>query len=373
MPIANIQYTIGIEMKFRDLLPNDRKPKLQCLAKKTGRSSYDSGCLWPGCNRTTIRAHALTSFWMRAIETKCEVIEFSPPELNYLLRDVTYTATPRGLRPTPFAPMLRNREDAQRYRFLCDTHDVLFNAVDNLTGTKDYSLRNLNWAVYRSVLAQEWRVKSLKSALPESGVIDPPLHSRSRTDGLRTGIYSTLNNSLEGLSYYKRNLQQCLDPQNCKKCNGTQCSFVTHTVLPLKGKPKLAASTFSLGLRDHENWGLTIVPLTDLTGNDVIWHQFGEHRKVMEERISLQKQAQGRRREELVSQCILRFAVGVVVSPEWWIKIGNKRRRAIVEMVSAENGIATGTPESVSWRLNRANTPILDLPNPRQLNLFRDT
>ena len=309
---------------------------------------------------------------MRAIETDKKVIEFSPSVLDYLLRDVKYTATPRGLRPTPFAPNPRDTEDSQRYRFLCDTHDVLFNAVDNLTETKDYSPRNLNWAVYRSVLAQEWRVRSLKSALAESGVIDPSLHYRSRTDGLRTAIYSTLNNSLKGLGYYKRNLQLCLEPRNCRKCDGTQCSFVTHAVLPLKGKPKLAASAFSLGLRDHENWGLTVVPLTDLTGHDVIWHHFGEHQKVMEKRISRQKKAQGRKREELVSQCILRFVVAVVLSPEWWTKMGHNRRNAIVETVSAENGIAFGTPESVSWWLDRANTPILDLPNPRQLNLFRD-
>ena len=287
--------------------------------------------------------------------------------MNYLLRDVTYTATPRGLRPTPFAPMLRNREDAQRYRFLCDTHDVLFNAVDNLTGTKDYSLRNLNWAVYRSVLAQEWRVESRKWALTESGIIASPRHIDSRNR-----IYSKLNDALKGLDYYERNLRQCLEPQNCGKCEGIQCGFVTHTFLHLKGQPKLAASTFSLGLRAHENWGLTVVPLADHTGHDVIWHHFGEHQKVMEERVSRQRQAQGKRREEMVSQCILRSADALVVSPEWWCGIGDKRRDAIVEMISAETGIAIGTPEWVSSRVNRANTPILDLPNPRQLNLFRD-
>ena len=180
------------------------------------------------------------------------------------------------------------------------------------------------------------------------------------------------NDSLRGLAYYKRNLQNCLEPQNCTKCNGIQCSFLTHTVLRLKGKPKLAASTFSLGLRDHENWGLTVVPLADGTGHDVIWHHFGEHQKVMEGRILLQRKAQGKKREQMVSQCILRFADALVVNPEWWDRIGDKRRAAIVEMISAETGIAIGTPELVSSRLNRANTPILDLPNPRQLNLFRD-
>ena len=140
----------------------------------------------------------------------------------------------------------------------------------------------------------------------------------------------------------------------------------------LKGKPKLAAYTFSLGLRDRENWGLTVVPLADRTGHDVIWHHFGEHQKVMEERLSLQRQAQGKKRQEWASQCILRFSDALVVSPEWWDNIGAKRRDAIVKMVSAETGIAIGTREWVSSRVNRANIPILDLRNPKQLNLFRD-
>ena len=74
----------------------------------------------------------------------------------------------------------------------------------------------------------------------------------------------------------------------------------------------------------------------------------------------------------MVSQCILRFADALVVNPQWWDGIGDKRRAAILEMISAETGVAIGTPEWVSSRLNRANTPILDLPNPRRLNLFRD-
>ena len=295
-----------------------------------------------------------------------------PTAWNYLVRDVRVADTPRGRRPIQRDPQSRDSGNAQYYCFLCKDHDVLFNAVDDLTDTRDYSLRNLNWTVYRAVLAQEWRVASHQWALAESGAIAPSLHHDSRTNKLRIGVWSTLKDSLRGLGYYKRNLQTCLEPQNCTKCDGVQCRFVSHTPIHLKGEPKLAACTFSLGLRDHENWGLTVIPLADRTGHDVIWHHFGEHRKVWEERISLQKQAQGRKCQELVSQCILRFADALVVSPEWWGSIGDKRRSAIVEMVSAETGIAIGTPEHVSWCLNRANTPILDLPNPRQLNLFRD-
>ena len=359
-------------MTFRDLIPNDQKPKLQRLAKLTAALSYRRGCLCPNCNGPAIRAHALASFWMRAIETDEKVIEFYPSAWNYLRSPLRHTATPRGRRPIPLDPKPSDTEKAQRYRFLCREHDVCFNNVDNLTETRDYSLRNLNWAVYRSVLAQEWRVESRKSALTKSGIIYRSLHYGSRTDDLRISIHSQLNDSLKGLGYYKRKLEQCLEPQNCTKCNGIQCSFVTHTVLRLKGKPKLAASTFSLGLRDHENWGLTVVPLADGTGHDVIWHHFGEHQKIMEKRISLQGLAQGKKREELVSQCILRFSDALVVSPEWWDGIGDRRRAAIVEMISAETGIAIGTPEWVLSRLNRANTPILDLPKPRQINLFRD-
>ena len=314
---------------------------------------------------------ALASFWMRAIETDEKVIEFYPSGWNYLLRDLRFADTPRGRRPIPLDPKQSDTEKAQRYRFLCGAHDVCFNNVDNLTETQDYSLRNLNWAVYRSVLAQQWRVESRRWALKESEAIGPSLHNVPRADGLKTSVFSILNESLGSLSYYKQNLQNCLEPENCAKCNGIQCSFVTHTVLHLKGKPKLAASTFSLGLRDHENWGLNVVPLADGTGHDVIWHYFGGQRGVMEQRISLQRKAQGKKREEMVSQCILRFADALVVNPEWWDGIGDNRRTAIVEMISAETGVAIGTPEWVSSRLNRANTPILDLPNPRQLNLFR--
>ena len=359
-------------MKFKDFVPDSQKPKLQRLAQLTAGLSYDRGCLWPNCNGTAIRAHALASFWMRAIETDEKVIEFYPSAWNYLLRDLRFADTPRGRRPIPLDPKPSDTEKAQRYRFLCDDHDVSFNKVDNLTETRDYSQRNLNWAVYRSVLAQEWRVESRRWALKKSEAFGPSLHNSPRTDGLKTGVFSTLNDSLRGLGYYKQNLQNCLEPENWPMCDGIQCSFVTHTVLRLKGKPKLAASTFSLGLRDHENWGLNVVPLADGTGHDVIWHHFGEHQEVMERRISSQRKAQGKKREEMVSQCILRFADALVVNPEWWDGIGDKRRAAIVEMISAETGVAIGTPEWVLSRVTRANTPILDLPNPRQLNLFRD-
>ena len=104
----------------------------------------------------------------------------------------------------------------------------------------------------------------------------------------------------------------------------------------------------------------------------MIWHHFAEHQKVTEKRIACQKHAQGRKRQELVSQCILRLADALVVNPEWWQAIGEKRRKAIVEFVSAETGVAIGTHEQVSFRLNRAEAPILNLRNPRQLNLFRD-
>ena len=359
-------------MKFKNFVPRDQRPKLQLLAELTAPSSYNKGCLWPNCNGAPIEAHALAAFWMRAIETDGKVIEFYPSAWNYLLKDLKYANTPRGIRPTQLQPKPRDTQDAQWYPFLCHDHDVRFNEVDNLTETRHYNLRNLNWAVYRSVLAQEWRVESRKWALVESGVINPSHHSGSRSDELGASAYTTLDNGLRGLDHYKRGLQQCLEPQNCTKCDGVQCRFVTHTILHLKGNPKLAASTFSLGQRDRENGGVTIIPLADRTGHDVIWHHFGECEKVMEERISLQRQAQGKRREELVSQCILRFADALVVSPEWWDNIGDKRRDAIAKMVSAETGIAIGKREWVSARVNRANSPILDLPNPRQLNLFRD-
>ena len=358
-------------MKFRDFIPPGERPALQRFAEMTA-AAYDCGCLWPNCKGTAIKAHVVSRNWMKAITTNGKVQEFYRPSQNYLSRDVRFADTPRGRRPARFDPILRDSGNTQCYPFLCHDHDVRFNYVDNLTESRDYSLRNLNWVVYRSVLAQEWRVRSLKWALAESRVIDSKLHNASSTDYLRTNIRFTLNESLRGLDYYKRNLQSCLEPQNCAKCNSRRCSFVTHTVLPLKGKPKLASCTFSLGLRDHENWGLTVIPLADRKGHDVIWHHFAEHQKVTEKRIACQKHAQGRKRQELVSQCILRLADALVVNPEWWQAIGEKRRKAIVEFVSAETGVAIGTHEQVSFRLNRAEAPILNLRNPRQLNLFRD-
>ena len=179
-------------MTFRDLIPNNQKPKLQRLAKLTAALSYDRGCLWPNCNGSAIRAHALASFWMRAIETDERVIDFYPPAWNYLLRTPRCTATPRGRRPIPLDPRPSDTEKAQRYRFLCHDHDVCFNNVDNLTETQDYSLRNLTWAVYRSVLAQEWRVESRKWALTGSEAIDPLPLQWPRTDGLQTQVFSTL-------------------------------------------------------------------------------------------------------------------------------------------------------------------------------------
>ena len=97
---------------------------------------------------------------MRAIETNEKVIEFLPFSLELLAEGFeTYSHAART-KPIPLDIKPSDTEKAQRYRFLCCEHDVCFNNVDNLTETRDYSLRNLNWAVYRSVLAQEWRVES---------------------------------------------------------------------------------------------------------------------------------------------------------------------------------------------------------------------
>ena len=359
-------------MKFRDFIPSSERPALQRFAALTAAGAYNCGCLWPDCKGTAIKAHVVPRNWMKTITTDGKVQEFYRPSQNYLSRDVQFADTPRGSRPIRFDPILRDAGNTQRYPFQCHDHDVLFNDVDNLTESRHYILRNLNWAVYRSVLAQEWRVRSLKWALAESGVIDPKPQSVSRTNHLRTNIWFTLNEGLRVLDHYKLKFQSCLEPQNCANCDGQRCYFVTHTILPLKGKPKLSACTFSLGLRGHENLGLTVIPLADRTGHDVIWHHFGEHQKAIEKRIACQKHAQGRKRQELVSQCILQFADALVVNPEWWQAIGEKRRQAIVEFVSAETGVAIGTHEEVSFRLNRAEVPIVNLRNPRQLNLFRD-
>ena len=360
------------ETTFKDFVPLHERPKFQLLAKQTQPRSYDKGCLWPNCNGSSIQAHVVARAWMRQIATSDKVVNIFPPTLNYLSGEERFADTPRGRRPIRFELSPRHLNLVQSYHFLCKPHDDSFSTVDGLTQTYDYTTKNLNWAVYRSILAQEWRVESRKSALTEFGLFDSTQHRGSGTAEHRASVRAKLDESLSGLGYYKQNLQDCLEPQNCSRCNGTQCSFVTHTVLHLRGKPKLAASMFSLGRRSVENYGLSVIPRTDGRGQDVIWHHFGEHQKVMEKRMACQRRAQGRKREELVSQCILRLADALVVSPEWWTNIGSKRRDAILDMISAETGIATGPPEWVSLWLNRASMPILDLPNPRQLNLFRD-
>ena len=354
-------------MKFRDFWPDDKKQVFDYLGKLTAPLAYNRGCFWPNCNGVAIGAHVVPKNWMESIAVGGRVFEFHPSTWSYLSRDVIFVDTPRGRRPSQLDPRWWEPGATQQFPFLCEDHDRRFNRVDELPKTQDFSLRNLNWAVYRSVLAQQWRVGSKKCALRESGVLASAL-----LDGSETHIYSQLDNALEGLDHYERNLRRCLEPDECNECDGSKCGFVSHAELQLKGKPKLAAATFSLGLRNLENWGLTVVPLLNGGGHNVIWHHFGEHQEITEGRISLQRKAQGRKREEVVSQCILRQADSLVFSPEWWEKIGEKRRKAIMEMVSAETGIATGPFEYVSWWRERADTPVLDLPNPRQLNLFRD-
>ena len=55
-------------MKFRDLLPNDKRPNFQRFAQLTGPDSYDRGCLWPDCNGKAIKAHVVSRKWMEAIK-----------------------------------------------------------------------------------------------------------------------------------------------------------------------------------------------------------------------------------------------------------------------------------------------------------------
>ena len=183
-----------------------------------------------------------------------------------------------------------------------------------------------------------------------------------------------------GLEHHKREIGQCLNPTNCKHCNGQDCRVVGHEVRHISGEPAIAVSQFSDGIRMRldaynstlqpiANWGITVLP-TD-RGHSAVLHYFRQEHDIMNGTTENVRALNGRRLQEYLSSLILDNCENIAISPTIWDAFGAKKQQAIRERFIPElSALSYGPPERLAELEYRRLTRDRAIPNPRQINLF---
>ena len=337
-----------------DLPENQKRHIRQVLTDKTKIDRYKE-CLAAGEHKGAIvEGHLIPRSWLRKIDLDGKVIAF-------MTLPIALTQIPQLVGIWVF----------NTGSFTCKEHENLFRPVDD-PGVDLSDLRNLNLSVYKAIIATLWRQKLIFRAY-ESMLAETP------DDEVFQAYLNMYRQQAIGLEHYKREVERCLNPQNCRWCNGRECKIVAHKVLHIRGEPILAVSDFTSGIRTKvnpmrrtvdyiANWGLTVLPTEK--GHTVALHYFREERDIVEPTVEQLSRLQGRQLQAMVSCLILDSLENIAISPAAWLKFG-KRRQAMVDRFRSEiPDIGFGSAERIAkWERDRFD-PHPTPPNRHQLNLF---
>lgn len=336
-----------------ELPENQRRHILQLITDKTKIARYKE-CLVAGEHQGAIvEGHLIPRSWLRKIDLEGKVMAFMT---------LPIAQTP--------PPQLVGSGVCNTGSFTCGEHENFFRPVDDPDADLS-DLRNLNLLVYKAIIATLWRQKLLlggyESALDETP--DNEMFQEHR---------HIIRQHIIGLRHYKREVERCLNPQNCRWCNGRECKTVAHKVLHIRGEPILAVADFTSGIRTEvnpvrgtvrkANWGLTVRPSEK--GHTVALHYFREERAIVEPTVEQMSRLQGRHLHAMVSCLIVDHLENIAISPATWSNFG-KRRQAIVDRFRSEiPDIGFGPAERIAkWERDRLD-PHPTPPNRHQLNLF---
>lgn len=353
------------------LQEGERRRLQQLFLTKTKPQALKRCLAFDAYHSQTVAGHVIPRSWLKGIAEDDGVVAFGSRRLR-----------PNGTSDSDANPAhstdvrLEAISTATTRHFTCATHEKLFFDADKPEpDTND--LRVLNLMAYRAVISQLWTeivVHDAEAALleqyPEDQLASIQAEHRTRT--------------ARDLNFYKRQLEQCLRPDLCTKCDGRRCKVIAHIVRHIRGDPTVAVCQFSDGLRSEAiddaghrrrltNWGLTVVPTP--TGHTVIFHYFWNDRglsPLLEDAISKYKSLTGKPLQEFVSIEILDYTEGFAINPQMWAKFGAKRRDAILQRFLSEMPfIGVGTEDEIEKYYAEVMSGTRPRPmNPRQLNLF---
>ena len=351
---------------------NERKRIGQLLTHKTKLESFSRCMVCKEHNSRTVRGHSVPRNWLKQISSSDkEVIVFVALPVGPLPKGLEIDG---DLIAVPTKPLHIN--NVHRRRFTCETHEMIFFQIDDLNPDTT-SLRILNLMAYKAIIAESWTEAMLEKAhraalaeTPDDEVfrIQARLHHQN-------GI---------GLEHYKNQVEECLQPEQCNRCNGSRCKMVSHLVRHIPGAPVLAVSQFSSRSRTEvnpvhrtiryiANWGLTVLPKDNC--HTVILHYFPnelEDSVMMAQAVSDFSSLNGRRLQEFVSMLLLDRCENFAISLEAWKTYGPKRRAAMEHRFGAElQDVGFGSMAHIKkWDAERFMKTKSSPPNPKQLNPF---
>lgn len=342
---------------------NERKRILQILTEYTKPDAHQV-CLVKGPHKGAIvKGHLTPESWLRRIASDNHVYAFAKLPIS----------APYGNPNDGFdLPQLMGVRVAFTARFTCREHEKLFNPIDSVSANlRDQ--RNLNLMAYKAILAGLWQKQLLHQAWT-AVLSEVPEDEAFRLD-LRNSRQQMI-----GLEHYCREMEQCLNPQNCGRCKGQDCKVVGHEVRHISGSPSVAVSQFSDGTRMRvdrvrrtrqpvANWGITVMPAE--RGHSVILHYFRQEYDIMCDNIESIRSLSGHRLQEYLSPLILDHCENIAIGRKTWNAFGAKKRKAITERyVSEAPETPYGPPERVAEMEYRRLNPDQPIPNPKQINLF---
>lgn len=345
-----------------ELPENERKRIVQRAVDLTKRKAYKE-CLVQGeCKGPIVGGHLIPRAWLKSISNEDENVRaFAKLPLNMF----------GAGHEQDHSPVLDHINNVFVGSFTCSRHEKIFNSIDDPDPDLT-AYRNLNLMVYKPILASLWRHKLLLQ-MAQDNLAEVPQSELFQFE------VRLQQERINGLRYYKRQVERCLSPQTCHNCKDGKCKVIGHKIFHIPGEPALAVSDFSDGIMRRENprfnakwlitnWGMTVLPLSK--GHKVIFHHFTDEERIREPVGQLLSRLQGKKLQGQISYWILKSFENLAINPERWERFG-KRRLAILDVFQNEiPDVGYGTMEKMlKWERDRFK-PDLSAPNPNQLNLF---
>ncbi len=352
------------ELYQPNLSENERKRISQIGIDQTKRKAFRSCQAIGQCERPIVGGHVIPRSWLKKIcDDNGKVCVFSRLPLNpfrWSSEEETNIA------------IMEHINNAFVGSFTCQKHEALFSSVDNPEpDLSDY--RNLNLMVYKPIIASLWQEKLILQSV-QAELAEVP------ESELFQSMLRLQRHRVMGLTHYKRETEQCLHPETCRRCKGGKCKVLGHKVFHIPGEPVVACSSFSDGIRTIinpvsrvvqkiVNWGMTILPITD--GHKVIVHHFIEEENIIEPMGRLLSRLQGDKLHREIPHQMLKYFENIAISPMRWDQIGGKRRRAIMDFFIDEMpNVGIGSVDRLDkWERDKF-VPDRPIPNPNQINLF---
>ena len=264
--------------------------------------------------------------------------------------------------------------------FTCEEREKMFFPIDGFDPDLE-GLKNIHLVLYKAILAQMWLEDSLLKGYRR-------LTKESPQDELFQVFAHVNAEHLQGLRYYQRETEKCLDPEQCKRCQGGPCKTIGYEKLYVEGKPSIALSQFSDGTRERArmhtkyesyvqpiaNCGITVLPTK--RGHTALLHYFSQGKHIIQSELDHILALQGKKQEAYISAMVLSSCEDIAVRPSFWEGLGRKRQDAMRKRFQEDTpDTGVGTWEMMEkWASERLRPDtILQVPNPTQINLFRET